>query len=55
MTYAPGLIVVKPKQGRRIAVMGNFHLNKVEGADTGGAWALLEQEVLRSQSAAALA
>jgi mannose-6-phosphate isomerase-like protein (cupin superfamily) len=46
MTYAPGSIVVKPEQGRRIAVMGNLHLNKVESADTDGAWALLEQEVL---------
>jgi mannose-6-phosphate isomerase-like protein (cupin superfamily) len=46
MTYAPGLIVLKPEQGRRIAVMGNLHLNKVESADTDGAWALLEQEVL---------
>jgi mannose-6-phosphate isomerase-like protein (cupin superfamily) len=46
MTYAQGLIVVKPGQGRRIAVMGNLHRNKVESADTDGAWALLEQEAL---------
>jgi len=45
MTYAPGLIVLPPGQGRRIAALGNVHLNKVEGADTGGAWALVEQEV----------
>ncbi len=46
MTYAPGLIVVRPGQGRRVAVMGNLHLNKVESADTDGAWALLELEML---------
>ncbi|MGH3889505.1 MAG: cupin domain-containing protein [Pseudonocardiaceae bacterium] len=46
MTYAPGLIVLKPGQGRHIAAMGNIHLNKAEGVDTDGAWALVEQEVL---------
>jgi len=46
MTHAPGLIVLKPGQGRRIAALGNLHLNKVEGADTDGAWALVEQHVL---------
>lgn len=46
MTYAPGLIVLKPGQGHRITALGNFHVTKAEGADTDGAWALVEQEIL---------
>jgi Cupin domain len=43
MTFAPGMLVLGPGEGQRLEAMGNVHLNKAVGADTGGAWALLEQ------------
>src|SRR5688500_12484290 len=43
MTFAPGMIVLGPGEGQRLEAMGNVHLNKAVAADTGGAWALLEQ------------
>ncbi len=43
MTFAPGMVVLGPGEGQRLEAMGNVHLNKAVGADTGGAWALLEQ------------
>ena len=48
MTHAPGLVVLGPGQGRHgrdVLLLGNTHHNKAEGQDTGGAWALIEQEV----------
>jgi mannose-6-phosphate isomerase-like protein (cupin superfamily) len=36
------MIVLGPGEGQRIEAMGNLHLNKAVGADTGGAWALVE-------------
>ncbi len=48
MTHAPGLVVVPPGEGRRITALGNLHLKKAESADTGGAWALVEQRVTGS-------
>jgi uncharacterized RmlC-like cupin family protein len=45
VTHAPGLVVVPAGQGRRVLAMGNVQLAKAEGTQTGGAWALLEQEV----------
>lgn len=51
MTHAPGLVVVQPGRGRHdrdVFPLGNTHRNKAEGPDTGGAWALIEQEVTGS-------
>jgi mannose-6-phosphate isomerase-like protein (cupin superfamily) len=42
MTFAPGMVVLGPDEGQRLEAMGNVHLNKAVGADTGGAWALVE-------------
>ena len=42
MSFAPGMVALKPGAGRRIDAMGNVHINKAVGADTGGAWALVE-------------
>jgi mannose-6-phosphate isomerase-like protein (cupin superfamily) len=42
VTFAPGMIVLGPGEGQRLEAMGNVHLNKAVGADTGGAWALVE-------------
>ncbi len=41
MSFAPG-IVLGPGEGQRVQAMGNVHLNKAVGADTGGAWAMVE-------------
>lgn len=51
MTHAPGLVVLKPgrgKHGKDVFLLGNTHHNKAEGQDTGGTWALIEQEVTSS-------
>lgn len=45
MSFAPGMIVLRPGEGSRLEVMGNVRINKAVGADTGGMWALLEQHV----------
>ena len=45
MSFAPGMVVLGPGEGRRLEPMGNVLLNKAVGADTGGSWALLEQHV----------
>jgi mannose-6-phosphate isomerase-like protein (cupin superfamily) len=42
MSFAPGMVALKPGEGRRLEAMGNVHINKAVGADTGGAWALVE-------------
>ena len=42
MSFAPGMLVLGPGQGQRVEAMGNVHLNKAVGADTGGAWAVVE-------------
>lgn len=48
MTHAPGLVVLRPGEGREVTALGNAHRNKAEAGDTGGAWALVEQEVTGS-------
>lgn len=48
MTHAPGLVVVRPGGGREVFALGNTHRNNAEGKDTGGSWALIEQEVTGS-------
>ena len=45
MSFAPGMIALKPGEGRRVEAMGNVRINKAVGADTGGAWALVEVQV----------
>lgn len=42
MSFAPGMVALKPGEGHRVEAMGNVHLYKAVGADTGGAWALAE-------------
>jgi mannose-6-phosphate isomerase-like protein (cupin superfamily) len=39
------MVILKPGEGRRLEAMGNVHINKAVGADTDGAWALVEQHV----------
>jgi mannose-6-phosphate isomerase-like protein (cupin superfamily) len=39
------MVILKPGEGRRLEAMGNVHVNKAVGAETGGAWALVEQHV----------
>ncbi|WP_433292101.1 cupin domain-containing protein [Pseudonocardia sp. CA-142604] len=45
MSFAPGMIALKPGEGRRVDAIGNVRINKAVGADTGGAWALVEVQV----------
>jgi mannose-6-phosphate isomerase-like protein (cupin superfamily) len=45
MSFAPGMVALKPGEGRRVDAMGNVRINKAVGADTGGAWALVEVQV----------
>jgi quercetin dioxygenase-like cupin family protein len=39
------MVVLGPGEGNRLRAQGNLHINKAVGADTDGAWALLEQHV----------
>jgi mannose-6-phosphate isomerase-like protein (cupin superfamily) len=45
MSFAPGMVALKPGEGRRVDAMGNVRTNKAVGSDTGGAWALVEMQV----------
>lgn len=41
MTFAPGLIALRPGEGTRLEAFGNVHINKVVDSDTGavaGRW-----------------
>lgn len=45
MSFAPGMVMLKPGEGHRLEAMGNIHFNKASNADTGGGWALVQQHV----------